>query len=197
MTVYFHGNFGLNREYMAGVLRTYMSDSKATAADVAKPFGYKAPFSARYRSWLNKTGIIEAGRDFSLTPFGEVIWKNDPQLKSTATQWFLHHELTGDEERAEAWYYLGHEFLPKHESFTLQDLRDGLSMKLMPHDPKHFASGAPMIKVIARKMVQCYSQSEGLGQLGLVSESADGSFTVNSPVVLGPWRIPADLATQY
>ena len=93
MTVYFHGNFGLNREYMAGILAAYVANPKANADQVAKLFGYKAPFTARYKSWLNKTGLVEDDRAFRLTPLGEVIWNRDPSLSSLTTQWFLHHEL--------------------------------------------------------------------------------------------------------
>ena len=53
MTVYFHGNFGLNREYMASVLAASLKDPGATGDEIAAPFGYKAPFTARYKSWHN------------------------------------------------------------------------------------------------------------------------------------------------
>ena len=104
MTVYFHGNFGLNREYMAGVLKTGLKDPKASGDAIAAPFGYKAPFTARYKSWLNKTGLITANKVMELTPFGEVVWAKDPKFQSMVTLWLLHHELTGDPERAEAWW---------------------------------------------------------------------------------------------
>ena len=61
MTVYFHGSFGLNREYMAGVLQGALAKPKISDKELAKPFGYGAPFSQRYRSWLHKTGITELG----------------------------------------------------------------------------------------------------------------------------------------
>jgi hypothetical protein len=197
MTVYFHGNFGLNREYMAGVLKACLGNPHASADEIAKPFGYKAPFTARYRSWLNKTGIASSSRVFELTPIGEIIWDNDPKLESLVTQWLLHHELTNDEERAEAWHYLAHDFLPNRTHFTSNDLRRGLSMKLMSHHPTHFGSDAPMIKVICRKMIQCYTEDSGLGMLQVFSDAGDDSYVVNRPNVLGPWASLADLLSEY
>ena len=197
MTVYFHGNFGLNREYMAGVLAASLKDPGATAEEIATPFGYKAPFTARYKSWLNKTGIATAGKTVELTPTGKVVWNNDPALKSLVTQWLLHHELTNSPERAEAWHYFAHDFIKQKETFTLDELRAGLSMKLMTHHPTHFGRDAPMIKVIARKIAQCYTQPEALGGLGLITGKASDLYVVEDPKQLGPWKSPSELEVEY
>ena len=74
MTVYFHGSFGLNREYMAGVLAASLKKPGASGDEIAEPFGYKAPFTGRYRSWLHKTGLTTKRRNTELTPVGEVVW---------------------------------------------------------------------------------------------------------------------------
>lgn len=193
MTVYFHGSFGLNREYMAGVLATCLNNPDASGDEIAAPFGYKAPFTGRYKSWLNKTGLTTKGRKLELTPIGEVVWKNDPKLKSLVTQWLMHHELCTDPERAEAWHFFAHEFLPKHKTFNLVELEDGLAMKLMSHHPSHFGKGASMIKVIARKIIQCYTNPQGLGGLGILSAANKNTFKVNKPRQLGPWGSPESL----
>ena len=197
MTVYFHGNFGLNRKYMAGVLATSLKNPGASGDEIAAPFGYKAPFTGRYKSWLHKTGLATNGRKITLTPKGEIVWKNDPKLKSLTTQWFLHHELCEDPERAEAWHYLAHEFLPSHSAFTVEELEDGLAMKLMSHHPTHFGRGASMIKVIARKMIQCYTEPDALGALGILSTSDKKNCAVHKPRQLGPWKSVDALRNAY
>ena len=197
MTVYFHGSFGLNRKYMSGVLRAYLKDPKANADQVAKPFGYRAPFTGRYKSWLHKTGVVTSTRAMSLTPMGEVVWNHDPQLESLISQWFMHHELAKNPERAEAWHFFVHEFLPRKDSFTLDELEMGLAMKLMPHHPTHFGEGAPMIKVIARKIAQCYTLDEGLGQLGLLETVGAKKFSVNQVSSKGPWGSAGTLKRAY
>jgi len=45
MTVYFHGSFGLNRTYMAGVLEHSMRKPRVSDADLAEPFEYGKPFA--------------------------------------------------------------------------------------------------------------------------------------------------------
>ena len=59
MTVYFHGSFGLNRTYMAKILEAALKGPKLKDKDLGSIFGYGAPFSSRYRSWLHKTGLTE------------------------------------------------------------------------------------------------------------------------------------------
>ena len=59
MAVYFHGNFGLNRERMSSILMLALENPNWKDKDLAKPFGYKATYASRYRSWLHKTGITE------------------------------------------------------------------------------------------------------------------------------------------
>ena len=197
MTVYFHGNFGLNRKYMAGVLATSLKSPNATGDEIAKPFGYKAPFTGRYKSWLHKTGLTTKGRYTELTPIGEVVWKHDPKFNSAVTQWLLHHELCTDPERAEAWHYFAHKFAPKHSSFTIEQLENGLAMKLMSHDPKHFGQGSSMIKVIARKIVQCYTQPEALGALGILAGSDKKTYAAKKPKQIGPWHSVDTLGKAY
>ena len=197
MTVYFHGSFGLNRKYMAGVLATSLKSPNASGDEIAAPFGYKAPFTGRYKSWLHKTGLTTKGRKTNLTPIGEVVWKQDPKLKSLVTQLLMHHELCTDSERAEAWHFFAHEFAPSHRSFTIEKLEDGLAMKLMSHHPTHFGKGSSMIKVIARKIIQCYTQPEALGALGMLTTSDKKTYMTHDPKQLGPWKSPAMLAKAY
>lgn len=163
MAVLFHGSFGLHRERMAGMMKAALKDSKIDDKTLAKPFGYGAPFSSRYRSWLHKTGLCEMGLPLKLTEMGEVVWKNDPKFATKATQIFLHHELTTEPERAESWHYFAKEYLPNVKQFTRADLEAGLVEKLRYHSEQHFGPGGSLVPVIARKIVECYTSDFALG----------------------------------
>ena len=78
MSVFFHGSFGLNGARMSGLLKQAMEKPSSTDAQLAKPFGYGAPFSSRYRSWLHKCGVTDMGLPMKLTPLGEIVFKKDP-----------------------------------------------------------------------------------------------------------------------
>jgi hypothetical protein len=196
MSVLFHGSFGLNREYMAGLLDEAIKNPKKKDKELAKKFAYGAPFGQRYRSWLHKCGVTEMGLPMKLTPMGEVVRQYDPKFESLTTQWFLHHELVTDPERSEAWHFFVLEFLPEHEEFTKEDLLNGLTEKLRWHSEMHFGPGSKLNKTILRRIIEVYTGEAGLGALGLIEARGSG-FVRRSPKVLGPWKSPEALAKAY
>ena len=196
MSVMFHSSFALNRKFMAGVLSEGLRNEKLKDKELAKPFGYGTPFAARYRSWLNKCGVTEMGLPFLLTKMGEVVVENDPKFESNVSKWFLHHELVTDPERAEAWHFFAMEFLHQNEVFSQEDLLDGLTEKLRYHSEMHFGPGSKLNKTIRRKILEVYTSSEGLGDLGIIRKES-GKFRVMRPRQLGPWKTPAALSKAF
>jgi hypothetical protein len=196
MTVLFHGNFTLDRPRMAQLVDLALKEPKFKDKELAKQFKYGAPFSAIYRSWLHKTGLAEMGLPLVLTEMGKVVFENDPALESDTTIWFLHHELVTDPERAEAWHYFALEFLPKHSTFSKDELLDGLAKKLGPHSMKHFGPGSKLNQQIARKIIQVYTEPSGLADLNLITKEGE-KFKRLSPKILGPWKTAAALTKAY
>ncbi|ODB88000.1 hypothetical protein A3193_03655 [Candidatus Thiodiazotropha endoloripes] len=196
MTVYFHGSFGLNRSNFVAVLQAALQNPSWDDTELAKPLGYGKPFAQKYRSWLHKVGLIEQGMPVKLTPKGAAVWSHDPGLNSSVSLWFLHHELTTDPERAEAWHYFAHNFLPKHPTFTSRELLDGLTGKLRSHSEQHFGPGSQLNKVICRKILDAYTQRSGLGELNLISKN-NNLFVRGEPRTLGPWKSVSAIAKAY
>ena len=161
---------------MARVLDNALNHSAHRDEELARPFGYGAPFASAYRSWLHKSGVIELRFPITLTRFGEVLREKDPGFGKEPTLWFLHEQLTANPERAEAWHFFMGEFRSMGTRFSVSDLRNGLVMKLSAHDPKHFRPHSTMIPVIARKLLECYTSDVGLGPLGLIKSHSDGSY---------------------
>ena len=196
MSVLFHGNFGLNRSYMSGLLTSSLTKPSFKDKELAKPFNYGAPFAARYRSWLHKCGIAEMRLPMKLTAMGEIVLKKDPEFKTLTTQWFFHHELVTDPERSEAWHYFALEFLPKHPTFTKDELLMGLMNKLRSHSEQHFGPGSKLNKTIGNKIIEVYTRDNGLGHLGLIRADGD-NFLRLKPNVLGPWKTIEALEKAY
>lgn len=197
MSVYFHANFGLNRHRMAGVLQCALRYPEMTDADLASPFGYKAPFAARYRSWLHKTGLIEQGRPVRLTTYGSVVWKNDPSLSVPATHWLMHWELTTDPTRAEVWHFFINDFLRDRQEFSRDDLLMSLTEKLRTHSEEHFGPGSRLNLIITNKLINCYSREYGLGELGIISVSGNLLKKGYPENVQGPWSSPEEFSWVY
>lgn len=197
MAVLFHGSFGLNRSHMAGVLNHALKNPKLKDKELAKPFNYGGPFAMRYRSWLHKCGMTEMGLPIKLTERGAIVHAKDPSLDSLSAQWFLQHELVQDPERAEAWHFFAEEFLPKHESFTADDLLDGLTGKLRYHSEMHFGPGSKLNKTILRKILECYTSDHGLGQLGLLRKDGKEYLRGKPVKKVGPWKTTDALAKAF
>lgn len=197
MPVYFHGNFGLNRQRMAGILKNGLANSSLTDEELAKPFGYHAEFTKRYRSWLHKTGLTQQGLPLQLTPLGQVVWQKDPGLETLTTQWFMHWELTQDPTRTETWHFFANEFSPEHPTFTKDDLLKALQVRLIPHSEQHFGPGSKLTPVIVRKLIECYTEPTALGSLKLLSLDEAGKLPSLSPQANGPWSTPEDLTRAY
>lgn len=197
MSVLFHGSFALNRQFMSGLLERALERPELKDKELAEPFGYGAPFGQRYRSWLHKTGVARMGLPIKLTPFGEVIREHDPAFESLVTLWFLHHELVTDPERSEAWHYFAVDFLPRHASFSKEELLDGLTEKLRPHSEQHFGPGSKLNQQILRKIIQVYTEESGLGRLGLLVKDGKGFKRREPKKILGPFETPNALANAY
>lgn len=197
MTVYFHGNFGLNRPRMASLLQRALANPEWRDKELAAPFGYGPTYAQRYRSWLHKTGLIQLDFPTRLTPTGSVVWEHDPGLTTTTTQWLLHWELTRDPERVETWHWFVHDFLPQHPVFSREDLLQAATTRLRSHSEKHFGDNGILTPVVVRKLIECYTQDYALGELGLLVEQQGRFVYQNPPQVSGPWQTPEQLAQAY
>ena len=182
---------------MAKLVRLAVKAPSAGDADLAASFGYAAPFAATYRSWLHKTGIAEQRKPFRLTERGKVVYENDPAFASPITMWFLHHELTTDPERAEAWHFFVQEFLRNYPTFSKADLLNGVMMKFRAHHERHFGPESKMNPIIVRKLIECYTKPEALGDLGLISQTCNDEFQAHPVAALGPWRSSKELEKAY
>lgn len=168
MSVYFHSSFNLNLERLAGVLKYIITQPELGDEQIATQFGYRAPFTKRYKSWLKKCGILENSLKVKLTEYGKIIYENDSELIKEISLWYMHSFLTHSEDNAEVWNYFYYYFLPKNKSFTKEELSEGLSMKLMVHNPSHFKKNAPMIKVITKVLVDSYTSTTAFGPLEIL-----------------------------
>ncbi len=165
--------------------------------DLAKQFGYGAPFASAYRSWLHKAGIVELRFPITLTELGAVVQRMDPKFDKEPTLWLLHQELVTDPERAEAWNFFMGEFRAAHPQFSKEELRAALAMKLSAHDAKHFGPKSKMIPIIARKLLECYTSAQALGGLGLLNQRDSGWYEFSEPVTSQAFSSVAELEVAY
>jgi len=186
MSVYFHGNFKLNRGRLAGILSYLINEPKLNEEEIGGKFGYKAPFTKRYKSWLRKCGILKNTIKVELTDFGKIIYKKDSKLIKEPTLWYMYNHLISSEDIAESWNYFHYKYLPKNKSFTKSELSNALSMKLMAHHPSHFGKNAPMIKVITKVLLDSYISEKAFGPLNLL-KLKEGVFVSGKKGMYNNW----------
>ena len=196
MSVYFHSSFNLNSERMSGVLKCLIDEPNLTDEEVGNRFGYKAPFTKRYKSWLKKCGLIENSIKVGLTEYGKVIYQKDNFLNKKQTLWYIHTFLTHSKNNAEVWNYFYNIYLPKNKSFTKSDISEAISMKLMPHNPNHFGKNAPMVKVITKVLIDSYLSKTAFGPLNII-ESKEGVFFRSETKNLYKWNSLKDFIKLY
>ncbi len=199
MAVYFHGNFGLNRDRLAGLLQYGLENPELKDKELARPFGYGAPYAQRYRNWLYRVGITELGLPMKLTPMGAVVYENDPRLESLVTQWFMHWELTTDPIRAETWHFFYHTFLARHRRFTKEDFQQVLMVYLSEeHSQQHFGRKSTMLPGITRAILDCYISDYALGSLSLITSRDGKNYKKQENVPsIGPWISKDTLQQTY
>jgi hypothetical protein len=75
------------------------------------------------RYWLQAVRLTSeppVGRkEQNLTPFGEIVFENDPYIEEMGTLWLLHYQLATNQEEATAWYFFFNKF--KLKEFTRDD----------------------------------------------------------------------------
>lgn len=85
------------------------------------------------RYWLQAVKLTtepNAGRrEQSFTPFGEIVFKNDPYIEEMGTLWLLHYMLASNKDEATAWYFFYNEF--KQSEFNKEDFVKQLSNYIM------------------------------------------------------------------
>lgn len=198
MAVYFHGNFGLNRERLAGLLHYTLENPALKDKELAKQFGFGAPYAQRYRNWMHRVGLTELGLPLTLTPMGKVVVENDPDLKTLTTQWFMHWELTTDPERAETWHFFYHKFLPQHETFTRDDLQMALMNYLSEeHSQQHFGPKSTMLPGITRIIIESYTSKDALGSLKLIRDENNMLMVPENLSIPPYWKSATDFEKAY
>ena len=194
MSILFHGSFGLYRDRLARVLKAGLDNPGFSDKQLAEPLGYGAPFAAKYRSWLHKTGLTNQKLPLQLTDMGKVVYDRDPDFSHQTTVAFLHHQLT-QTDRAFAWHYFVNDFLPQHDSFTRDDLVAALAATI---ESKSLGTGTPskMAGIIARKLLECYTEDYSLGSLGLLVKEGS-KFKKADSAIAGPWGSVSELSNAY
>lgn len=113
----FHGTFIPERQYINAMLRFAASGQAGNYQDISAvtsiPTGKSSGKVVAILDYCRGMGLIQLGGNMrsavkhpKLTPFGRIVFLEDPHLKERVTQWIAHLNLCGVLTGADAWYQL-------------------------------------------------------------------------------------------
>ena len=112
----FHQTFIPERQYLHAMMRFAASHQSGDYLEIAEATGIPTgQFSGKVPAILNYCrgmGLLRLGGNLRtkkksplLTPFGRIVFLEDPHLKEELTQWIAHFNLCSIISGAEIWYY--------------------------------------------------------------------------------------------
>ena len=146
-----HDTFAIRKGWLHKGLRHVINNPRIFVDKDVNPmdeFGIGANMVKALRYWLQATGLTVEGtgnnRNQVLTPFGEMVWANDPYLEEEGTLFLLHYFLASNKELATAWYFFFNHykmmeisedsFVAAVKTFLLQENEDIVSDRALTDD---------------------------------------------------------------
>ena len=172
MKAYFHKSFSFERDNVSKILAFASENSSSDRFKIADETGIGIGKSAsdgkvqptiQYAVYAGLLTVdsAESKNEISLTPVGEIIFENDPRLKSAVTQWVMHYFFSRSENEAMIWSFFVHEFLPYFPNFENADLETRL-------EAKFFDLSERINKENRRILTSCYTDGNALSKTGLL-----------------------------
>lgn len=131
-----HDTFFIRKGWLNKGMRNVRIDPTVFMGSKGNPMdilGIGANMVKALRYWLQAVDLtVEPNtgkRKQSFTPFGEVVFNNDPYIEEMGTLWFLHYKLASNKNEATAWYFFYNEF--KQNEFNKEDFVKQLSNYIM------------------------------------------------------------------
>lgn len=175
----FSQGFPLNRERLSGMIRSIAEGQAISDEAVGSYMGVNPYMVEGFRGWLCKTGLGRGtSRNYSLSEFGTILTKCDPDLRLRETQWLMHYYLVSQhDERAEVWFRCFNEFLTHDQHFTIPALQDYIDRAL-----EQTPSNRKGVESDTKELIKTYTNSASLGDLSLLTKISKTEITAQLTV---------------
>lgn len=181
-TIGFYQNFNLDLKRLSAALQCVETQPELGHDALATCMAVNRPVAEGFSAWLRHTGLAtlgeqrQRGRSYELTPFGQLAFKYDPNLKDLGTQWVLHYYLsTKHTECSQAWRVLMNEFLSPGLSFTAEQFTSYFA-SVMGDEVKNRSA----LKKDPSTAISTYIRPQGFSKLGILGKEKT-TISVASP----------------
>lgn len=193
----FHESFALNRPAIQQVLDiARQSPENLTFDGLRATTNLGRNYVKSMPRYCIGCGLL--AEDNTLTPFGRVVVAHDPGLQKAQTQWLMHYFLSVEGGSGPLfWRDLVVTHLRIGSAVDADQVAGWVSESVLRTGAKPLAERT--LRDTARVFLRTYSRDDGLGQIGLISESKQhkGQYVVRMPSPPGAWVIGAALTDLW
>jgi len=129
----FHTTFAFKKDDVLKILKVAADENglKDTTQNLIEKTGLGNKKVGPIKTWAIRSGLVDRSTG-KLTPQGSIVLAHDPYLESPVTDWLMHFYLSfgdkglmsppADPSDWGGWTWFIYDFLPKHQTFTRQEL---------------------------------------------------------------------------
>ena len=189
----FHEDISLSRQSLSKIVKAVSDNPELHALSQTERrefFSKSTSLGANYVKampyYARGCGLI--GQKYELSPLGIFAFRNDEQFDLANTQWLMHYHLSAPQGPGPAfWNQVITKFFFSGNLFSKEEVSDFIGNFIWQSENKIIS--ARKIQSTATKLLNAYTNSEGLGKLKILEITDSGRFRVQSTVVPSAWVI--------
>ncbi len=196
----FHETFKLTRKPMSEILKlskdfSNQNKPKLKYSDIKENSLLGNNYIKAFPPYLKGCGLIDFNNNL-LTPLGKRVIQHDPLISDPKTLWLLHYHMSMiDGPGPEFWNHLFISFFKPGNTFSRDEIKEALATKYWESTSKLLAEKS--INSTTYAFLNSYTQDEGLGNLGILSNITEDYFEVKQPYFHYIWVIAYALCDYW
>ena len=190
LQLHFNGNFPFKKEEVRSIVQA-AAEQKGLNDDLQGLMDRTSLGNAkvgRIKSWTSRAGLISNSR---LSPEGEIVYRLDPYLESSITDWVIHFYLSLGDKRLQpppeapadwgGWSYFVYTFVPHNSKFTFDEL--------LYYSNSVFAEETKVIASRIKFILRAYTEPDALASCKFIriegKEITAGNACLPNPYLIG------------
>jgi hypothetical protein len=192
----FHRSFALKRQPMSSIcMLAKKSNVPLSKKYLLKNIKIGTIYAEAFPRYCYGAGLINNKKD-GLTNFGDHAIFSDSTLSDNRTLWLLHYHMSMiDGPGPEFWNHLFISFFKPGNTFSRDEIKEAIATRYWESTGKLLAEKS--INSTTYAFINSYTQEEGLGNLGILSNITEDYFEVKQPYFHYIWVIAYALCDYW
>lgn len=180
----FHRTFSLSRYSISQIIQLSRINENQQKKKISRIEIEKLNLGSIYIEAMPRYGIGSGLLDINNYPtlFGKYVLSNDPLLDGYKTQILMHYHLSAPHGPGpEFWHEIVKKYFYPGNIFSHQELCEHIGNSIWIKEGKILSERA--VKSTATVFLGTYTKTEGLGKLGILTQTNSGRYQVNKPIL--------------